>query len=119
TALLAQYAVQPSCLKLEITEAALTLDAKRTHATLIRLREVGVRLAIDDFGSGYFSLAQLKRLPVNEIKIDKSFVVPLLVDEADAAIVRSTIELAHNLRMAVVAEGVEDEPTRARLATLG
>jgi EAL domain-containing protein (putative c-di-GMP-specific phosphodiesterase class I) len=80
---------------------------------------MGVRLAIDDFGTGHSSLAHLKRLPVHELKIDKSFVAGMVKDASDAVIVRSTIDLAHNMGLAVVAEGVEDEPTLERLRALG
>lgn len=105
--LLARWKVRPSCLELEITENTVLVDPVRAHSILRSLSEFGVRLAIDDFGTGNSSLAQLKRLPVQVLKIDKSFVLQMLVDEDDAAIVRSTIELAHNLGLKVVAEGIE------------
>ena len=86
---------------------------------LSRLRMRGFGLAIDDYGTGYSSLAYLKRLPVNELKIDRSFVMGMVSDTSDAVIVRSTIDLAHNMGLSVVAEGVEDEATLRRLRELG
>ena len=93
---------------LEITESAIMDDPERAEATLNQLAEGGYKLSIDDFGTGYSSLAYLKRLPVTELKIDKSFVMGMATNESDAQIVRSTIELAHNLGLSVVAEGVEN-----------
>ena len=94
---------------LEITESAIMDDPQRAESTLNRLAERGYKLSIDDFGTGYSSLAYLKKLPVNELKIDKSFVMAMEKDAGDAKIVRSTIDLAHNLGLTVVAEGVENE----------
>ena len=94
---------------LEITESAIMDDPQRAQGTLIRLSQMGFKLSIDDFGTGYSSLAYLKRLPVDELKIDKSFVMNMEKDEDDAKIVRSTIDLAHNLGLSVVAEGVENQ----------
>jgi len=88
-------------------------------AMLWGLRRVGVRLSVDDFGTGYSSLAYLKRLPIDEVKLDKSFVLNMTGDSNDAAIVRSTIDLAHNLGLQLVAEGVEDQETLELLAALG
>ena len=93
---------------LEITESAIMDDPQRAEATLNALSAAGFKLSIDDFGTGYSSLAYLKRLPVNELKIDKSFVMAMERDADDAKIVRSTIDLAHNLGLTVVAEGVEN-----------
>ncbi len=103
---------------LEITESAIMDDPQRAEATLNRLSERGFKLSIDDFGTGYSSLAYLKRLPVNELKIDKSFVMGMENDESDAKIVRSTIDLAHNLGLSVVAEGVENQAILDKLVEL-
>ena len=100
---------------LEITESAIMDDPQRAEATLNRLSERGYKLSIDDFGTGYSSLAYLKRLPVDELKIDKSFVMAMEHDAGDAKIVRSTIDLAHNLGLSVVAEGIENENVLALL----
>ena len=98
-------------LDLEITESAIMADPQRAHEMLTRLVALGVGLAIDDFGTGYSSMAHLKRLPVHEIKIDKSFVMDLVDNPSDAAIVRSMVDLGRGLGLAVVAEGVETEAT--------
>jgi diguanylate cyclase (GGDEF)-like protein len=111
--------VDPSMLTLEITESSLLIDAPRARATINELHEVGVRLSIDDFGTGYSSLSYLRRLPVSELKIDQSFVANLLLDEQDEVIVRSTIELGHNLGLVVVAEGVENNEVLQQLQTFG
>jgi diguanylate cyclase (GGDEF)-like protein len=113
--LLVRWRVPARLLELEITENTILSDPDRTHGILRRFRELGVRLAIDDFGSGYSSLAYLKRLPLDVLKIDKSFVLNMEASDSDAAIVRSTIDLAHNLGLEVVAEGVE---TREVLSAL-
>ncbi len=110
---------KPHRLTLEITESAIVLDPKRAEQTLSMLKRMGIRLSIDDFGTGYTSLASIKRLPVDEIKIDKSFVAGMLSDDKDAMVVRSIIELGHNLGLKVVAEGVENKETLAALAALG
>jgi diguanylate cyclase (GGDEF)-like protein len=107
-ALLAKRAVPASAFCLEITESAMMDDPQRALVTLDRLSAMGFTLSIDDFGTGYSSLAYLKRLPVSELKIDQSFVRNMQVDADDAMIVRSTIDLAHNLGITVVAEGVEN-----------
>jgi diguanylate cyclase (GGDEF)-like protein len=104
---------------LEITESAIMDDPQRAEATLNRLSQRGYKLSIDDFGTGYSSLAYLKRLPVQELKIDKSFVMALEREAGDEKIVRSTIDLAHNLGLSVVAEGVESAAILHRLAALG
>ena len=104
---LTRYAIDPSLLVLEITESAIMDDPQRALQTLNRLHAMGLKLSIDDFGTGYSSLAYLKRLPVDELKIDKSFVMNMESDLQDAKIVHSTIDLAHNLGLSVVAEGIE------------
>ena len=105
---LVRHAVPAEAFCLEITESAIMDDPERALATLARLHALGFRLSIDDFGTGYSSLAYLKRLPVDELKIDRSFVLSMERDLDDARIVRSTIDLAHGLGMTVVAEGVEN-----------
>jgi diguanylate cyclase (GGDEF)-like protein len=105
--LLARESVDPHALCLEITESAIMDDPQRALQTLRRLHEMGLRLSIDDFGTGYSSLAYLKQMPLHELKIDKSFVMSMESSLADLKIVRSTIDLAHNLGLSVTAEGVE------------
>jgi diguanylate cyclase (GGDEF)-like protein len=107
-ALLVKGRVAASAFCLEITESAMMDEPQRALATLDQLSAMGFRLSIDDFGTGYSSLAYLKRMPVNELKIDQSFVRNMQSDVDDATIVRSTIDLAHNLGITVVAEGVEN-----------
>ena len=107
--------LDPSALSLEITESAIMDDPQRALATLRRLDAMGVTLSIDDFGTGYSSLAYLKKLPLHELKIDRSFVMGMETDRADLKIVRSTVDLAHNLGYQVVAEGVETAQTWAIL----
>jgi diguanylate cyclase (GGDEF)-like protein len=117
--LLGRWEVPPSLLELEITESTILADPVRAMHVLSRLSGMGVRLAIDDFGTGYSSLAYLKRLPVDELKIDKSFVQGMEEDENDAVIVRSTIDLGRNLGLRVVAEGVESAEAWRQLVSLG
>jgi diguanylate cyclase (GGDEF)-like protein/PAS domain S-box-containing protein len=117
--LLQTCCIPPRLLCLELTESAVMVDTERTLAVLSRITALGVRISVDDFGTGYSSLFYLKRLPVNELKIDRSFVQHMRDVEADAAIVRSTIELAHSLGLHVVAEGVEDRATWQQLRSLG
>ncbi len=103
---------------LEITESAILDDPAHAIGNMKRLNAIGCRLAIDDYGTGYSSLAYLRHLPVHELKIDKTFVMGMARDPSDAVIVRSTIDLAHNMELAVVAEGVEDEDTFNQLRAL-
>ena len=117
--LLAMHGLPADRLTLEITESALLSDTPRTSATIGRLDELGVHLSLDDFGTGYSSLGYLRRLPVTELKVDRSFVTNLLLDAQDEVIVRSTIDLGHNLGLQVVAEGIENMPTLERLNELG
>ncbi len=113
------WGVEPERLILEITETAMMLHPERSLDTLQGLRELGVQLSIDDFGTGYSSLAYLQRLPVNELKIDKSFVCNLTENPGDARIVRSIIDLAHTFDLQVVAEGVENQAILDQLTTMG
>ncbi|WP_328424330.1 bifunctional diguanylate cyclase/phosphodiesterase [Micromonospora sp. NBC_00389] len=116
---LARYEVPAERLQLEITEGALMADPRRVLATISRLHRIGVAIALDDFGTGYSSLQHLRRLPLSEVKVDRSFVLGMADDADDAAIVRSMIELAGALGLRVVAEGVEDERTWRMLHAAG
>jgi diguanylate cyclase (GGDEF)-like protein len=116
---LARHGVPAGALQLEITEHVMLDDPQRAAEALAGLSGHGVRMSLDDFGTGYSSLVHLRRLPVSELKIDRSFVARLTVDSEDAEIVRCTVELAHSLGLAVVAEGVEDNATFERLRDLG
>jgi diguanylate cyclase (GGDEF)-like protein len=117
--LLDVWNVPPSLLTLEITESTIMADPMRVLQVVSKLSEMGVSMSVDDFGTGYSSLEHLKRLPISEIKIDKSFVMSMPHSHSDAAIVRSTIDLSHNLGRRVVAEGVESEEILHRLDALG
>jgi len=116
---LKRYGVEASSFCLEITESSIMDDPVRAQVTLEGLHAMGVDLSIDDFGTGYSSLAYLKRLPVDELKIDKSFVMNMERDADDAKIVRSTIDLGHNMGLRVVAEGVESVEVWNILARMG
>jgi len=117
--LLREHDLPPAWLRLELTESALMADPERVLDVLTRLAGLGVRLAVDDFGSGYSSLAYLKTLPVDALKIDKGFVRAMATDERDAAIVASTVGLGHALGLRVVAEGIEDRAAWDALAAIG
>jgi diguanylate cyclase (GGDEF)-like protein len=117
--LLSDRGVEPNQLQLEITEGALMADPRRVLVTLHRLDKLGVALSLDDFGTGYSSLQHLRRLPLAEVKIDRSFVLGMASDPDDAAVVGSIIDLARALGLRVVAEGVEDDPTRRMLLAAG
>ncbi len=117
--LLGRWGVPPEALTLEVTETSIMVDPTRTMVVLGLLRDIGVSLSIDDFGTGYSSLSYLRRLEANELKIDKSFVFAMTSNSDDAVIVRSTIELGHNLGLRLVAEGVEDAATWHMLRALG
>jgi EAL domain-containing protein (putative c-di-GMP-specific phosphodiesterase class I) len=106
-ATLADTGVDPASVRFEITESTLMEDAETTNAALRELKALGVCLSIDDFGTGYSSLTYLKQFPVDELKVDRSFVDGLCTDPEDAAIVAAVIKLAHTLDLSVVAEGVE------------
>jgi diguanylate cyclase (GGDEF)-like protein len=117
--LLSTHGLEPDALQLEITESMIMADPERALATVSRLSGAGIRISVDDFGTGYSSLENLRRLPIDELKIDRSFVTPMLNDKSDLIIVRSTINLAHDLGLRIIAEGVEDAQTLDRLAALG
>jgi EAL domain-containing protein (putative c-di-GMP-specific phosphodiesterase class I) len=117
--LLLKHNIAPRHLKLEITENTLAHDPQRALATLTALNDVGIQISIDDFGTGYSSMSYLKRLPVSELKVDRSFVSGMVDDTDDAVLVHSVIELGHNLGLTVVAEGVEDQATLEALAQVG
>lgn len=115
--LLQTHGVSPSQLELEITESAIMADPSKALEILRRFNQRGISLSIDDFGTGYSSLGYLRKLPVETIKIDKSFVKNMIEDENDAMIVRSTIDLGHHLGLKVIAEGVENQKIWNHLAT--
>ena len=118
-AILAEAGATPEMLELEITESALIGDPEHATATLERIRALGVQIAVDDYGTGYSSLSHLRRLPLHALKIDVSFVRNMLSSAQDRVIVESTVGLAHNLGLTVVAEGIEDEATLAALRAMG
>ena len=117
--LLGKWRMPVTMLKFEVTESSLVEDPKKTEDVIERLGAMGLRFSVDEFGTGYFSLAYLKRLPIDEIKIDRSFVSAMSAHEEDEVIVRSTIDLGHNLGLSVVAEGVETRSVMERLAPFG
>jgi diguanylate cyclase (GGDEF)-like protein len=117
--LLASHDIAPERLELEVTESALIEDPVRSHAMLNRLATMGVTIAVDDFGTGYTSMAQLEQMPLKTLKIDRSFVIRMIEDPNGATLVRAIVELAHEFGLEVVAEGVEDEEVTARLREMG
>jgi diguanylate cyclase (GGDEF)-like protein/PAS domain S-box-containing protein len=117
--LLRTWKLPPAGLDLEITESAIMADPSRATEILMRLRAMGIRFSIDDFGAGYSSLSYLRKLPAIEVKVDKSFIIGMAASEDDAVIVRSTIDLAHNLGLKVTAEGVESRDILNRLVAMG
>jgi EAL domain-containing protein (putative c-di-GMP-specific phosphodiesterase class I) len=117
-ALLGKHSVRPQQLTFEITESGIMTDPEHMIRMLDDLARTGITFAIDDFGTGYSSLAYLQQLPVTKIKIDKSFVMPMATDPSAASIVRSVIDLARSLDLAVVAEGVEDQRTLDHLTAI-
>jgi diguanylate cyclase (GGDEF)-like protein len=117
--LLQEHGVPAELLRLEITESTLMADPSRAMTVLTRLADQGIRLSIDDFGTGFSSMSYLKRLPVDELKVDRSFVKDMTTQAADHVLVRSVVELGHNLGLHVVAEGVETADTLRALADLG
>ncbi|NPT44245.1 EAL domain-containing protein [Paraburkholderia sp. 1N] len=118
-ALLAEFDVSPEQLELEVTESALMSDPDTALMQLCQIRDIGVRLSIDDFGAGHSSLAYLKKLPVHILKIDRSFIASLMTEEADRRIVESSITLAHSFNLEVVAEGVETSDVADLLTNMG
>ncbi|ATE57474.1 MULTISPECIES: putative bifunctional diguanylate cyclase/phosphodiesterase [Actinosynnema] len=114
-----RHRVPPELLTFELTESGVMADPERALPVLRRLHTMGVVLAVDDFGTGYSSLAYLRQLPVDEVKIDKSFVLGMGTDLGDMAVVRSIVELGHSLGLTVVAEGVEDDAARDQLVGMG
>jgi len=116
---LAITGLTPSLLELEVTEDILLLDEQRVLDTFLRIQELGVRVVFDDFGTGYASLSYLKKFPLDGLKIDRSFVLDVLTDSDDAAIVSSTIGLAKQLGLSVIAEGIENRASADLLATMG
>ena len=119
TELLNTSGVAPGSLELEITESAIMEDPEAASGFIKCLKAIGIRFSIDDFGVGYTSLSYLKKLPIDTLKIDKSFVINMTRNENDLIIVRSTIDLAKNLGLTVVAEGVENQETFDQLLNLG
>lgn len=117
--LLTLHGVPAELLRLEITESAIMADPARAISVLESLARQGIRLSIDDFGTGYSSMSYLRRLPVDELKVDRSFVTDMRLADGDALLVRSVIELGHNLGLHIVAEGVEDADTLTALGDLG
>lgn len=118
-ALLDRHQTNPARLTVELTETSVMMEPERAIASLGAIRALGVKVSIDDFGSGQTALPYLKTLPADEVKVDKSFVIPMTVDKGDAAIVRSIIGLGHELGLLVVAEGIENEATRRLLVSYG
>jgi EAL domain-containing protein (putative c-di-GMP-specific phosphodiesterase class I) len=116
---LANTGLTPSLLELEVTEDILIRDAEKTLNIFLQIQALGVRLVFDDFGTGYASLSYLKDFPLDGLKIDKSFVLNLHAGPADAVIVAATIDLSRKLGLSLIAEGIEDRPTRDLLASMG
>jgi diguanylate cyclase (GGDEF)-like protein/PAS domain S-box-containing protein len=117
--LLERYALPARYLCVEVTESAVMTDIEQAVAILDQISEMGIKISVDDFGTGYSSLAYLKRLPVNELKIDRLFVKQMITDRIDATIVQSTVRMARDLRLKVVAEGIEDQETANLLINYG
>jgi len=116
---LIRYGINPRLLKLEITESMLVDNVEHTIQIMAAIKKIGVQFSLDDFGTGYSSLQYLKRLPLDQLKIDKSFVHDLTVDQSDRTIVRTIITMAQSLGLDVIAEGVETEDQRQLLQNKG
>jgi EAL domain-containing protein (putative c-di-GMP-specific phosphodiesterase class I) len=106
-----EHGLPTNRLTLEVTENSIMQNIQKANTVLECLRDIGVRISMDDFGTGYSSLAQIREIPLHELRIDKSFIMTILKDKQNAAIVRTTLQLAHNMNLEVVAEGVEDDDT--------
>jgi EAL domain-containing protein (putative c-di-GMP-specific phosphodiesterase class I) len=117
--LITDSCICPSYLKLEITESMLAYDVESIIITMLQLKAIGLKFSMDDFGTGYSSLTSIKRLPLDQLKIDQSFVRDILHDEHDKAIVRTIIAMAQSMRLNIIAEGVETEAQRSLLAIKG
>jgi len=117
--LLERYSIQPTSINLELTESIMMSDSQRAYEVMTELSRMGLNISIDDFGTGFSSLSYLKQLPTNSLKIDRTFVSDIMEDENDAVIVRSTIDLAHNMGRTVIAEGVENKDILDILEILG
>ena len=111
--------ISASCFIMEVTESVMMTNPQQSIEVLNRLHQLGIEIAVDDFGTGYSSLSYLKLMPLSKLKIDKSFIMDMIKDENDAMIVRSTIDLAHNLGMQVIAEGIEEKEILDMLSNLG
>jgi EAL domain-containing protein (putative c-di-GMP-specific phosphodiesterase class I) len=117
--LFSTWGIAPALIRFELAESALMADPSVALETLNRLKQLDVELFIDDFGTGYSGLSYLQKLPVDAVKIDQSFVIPMLSSSDSEVVVHSTIELGHNLHLNVVAQGIENQATWERLAMLG
>ena len=117
--MLSKRHLDPALLVLEITEDVIMGDRERARQILSRLRDIGVHISVDDFGTGYSSLAYLQEFPIDELKLDRSFIVNMGTDARSLAIVKSVIDLAHSLGLRIVAEGVEDERAALLLGRSG
>jgi EAL domain-containing protein (putative c-di-GMP-specific phosphodiesterase class I) len=117
--LISQRGVQPACITLEITEDCFIADPDQALDILGRLRDVGVEISIDDYGTGFSSLTYIRRLPVSELKLDRTFLMGVPKDKRAVSIIRSTVDLAHSLGLRIVAEGVEDEQALTLLRAEG
>ena len=116
---LSRHGIAPEYVTLEITETAMVMNPELAHDILVRWNEIGLATSIDDFGTGYSSLSHLKKLPMNELKIDRSFITDMQNNTDDTMIVRSTLDISHNMNMRVVAEGVETEEIMEALTEMG